>query len=261
MNRRLFLQKGAPAAALAPAALLAARASASPDAAPPYCQLVTFRLHFVQMERFLGWLEKSAFAALKNAGLHPLGAFTVEVGPHIPSVIVLTHHATLTELDAGWAKLAADKQWSAEIAEMESAGPRYFRRDSILLRATTFSPPLAPTPAGTLNKVYELRHYEASTQRQLQMMHDRFTGGEIEVFAKCGIRPIFYGNTVVGPDMPNMIYLTPFESEAAREKAWAAFREHPGWKKLATDWMQKSGELARNIGNWILTPTGFSPLK
>jgi hypothetical protein len=261
MNRRLFLQKGASTAALAPAALLAGRVPASPDAAPPYCQLITFRLHFVQMERFLGWLEKSAFASLGKAGLNPLGAFTVEVGPHIPSVILLTQHANLAELDAGWAKLAADKEWAAGIDEMESAGPRYFRRDSILLRATPFSPPLAPTAAGTSNKVYELRHYEASTQRQLQMMHDRFAGGEIEVFAMCGIRPIFYGNTVVGPDMPNMIYLTPFESEAAREKAWAAFREHPGWKKLATEWMQKSGELARNIGNLILTPTGFSSLR
>jgi hypothetical protein len=261
MNRRFFLQKGAPAAALASSAFLAEPAAASPDAAPAYCQLITFRLHFVQMERFLGWLEKSAFPALNMAGLNPLGAFTMEIGPHVPSVLLLTQHANLAELDAGWQKLAADNEWSAGIAEMESAGPRYFRRDSILLRATPFSPPLAPTAAGVTNKVYELRHYEASTQRQLQMMHDRFTGGEIEVFAQCGIRPIYYGNTVVGPDMPNMIYLTPFESAAAREKAWAAFREHPGWKKLAAEWMEKSGELARNIGNWMLAPTGFSKLR
>lgn len=261
MNRRFFLQKGAPAAALASSAVLARPAAASPAAAQPYVQLVTYRLHFVQSDRFLGWLERKGVPLLSRAGLNPLGVFTMGIGPHVPSVVVLFSHANLSELDAGWARLGEDKEWAAALEEMESAGAAYFRRDSILLRATPFSPPLQPTPAGTKNGVYELRHYEASTLRQLRMMHDRFTGGEIDTFAKCGIKPIFYGNTVIGPDQPNMIYLTPFESAAAREKAWAAFVEHPEWKKLAAEWLQKSGELARNIGNWILTPAGFSKLK
>ncbi|HUU13642.1 MAG TPA: NIPSNAP family protein [Terriglobia bacterium] len=264
-GRRSFLLKGTSAAAFASAAALAGRSTAAEGgpATAPYIEILTFRLHFgEQNNRLLGWLEKHAVPMLQKHRIGPAGFFTVEVGPHVPAVVEILTYPSLTEMEAAWGRVHADKDWGAAIAELESSGPPFFRLDTVLLRATDFCPPLKATPpedAG--NKIYELRFYEASTHRQLEFMHGRFAAGEIDVFHKTGINPILYADTVFGPNIPNMGYLIPFESEAQREKAWAAFRVSPEWSKIAEEWTARSGELARNISNTILAPTAFSALR
>jgi hypothetical protein len=89
-------------------------------------------------------------------------------------------------------------------------------------------------------------------------LHERFAGGEIEIFHKSGVHPVLYADTIIGPNMPNMAYLIPFESEAQREKAWATFRENPDWQKLRDDSLRRGGEIVRNTTNMILVPTNFS---
>ena len=266
IDRRSFFLKNAPAAALASAATLAGhslKAAEEQQAAAPYIEILTFRLHFgEQNNRLLNWLEKHAMPMLEKHRIGPAGFFTVDVGAHVPAVIQILSYPSLTEMEAAWGRVHADKDWAAAISELETAGPPFFRLDTVLLRATDFSPPLKPTPAGEpAHKIYELRFYEASTQRQLGFMHGRFAGGEIDVFHKTGIHPVVYADTVLGPNIPNMAYLIPFESEAHREKAWAAFRASPEWAKIAQEWMARSGELARNISSTILVPTGFSALR
>lgn len=265
-DRRSFLLKNAPAAALASAAALAPSSPlrAEDNAGPPqFFEVFTFRLNFgAQFDRLLAFLEKRAVPILQRLRFGTMGFFTVSVGPHIPAVVEILTYSSLAEKEALFAKLWADAEFTAAVAELESAGPPYYRRDTVMLRATGFCPPLKPTAAGEPpHKLYELRTYESSSNHQHGFMHDRFAGGEIEVFHKCGIHPVLYADTYIGPNQPNLVYLIPFESEAAREKAWVAFGEHPDWKKISEDWMRKSGELARDIGNVFLTPTSFSMLR
>jgi len=266
-DRRSFLLKNAPAAAMASAAALAGASAVTADekaaAKTPYIEIVTLRAHFgEQSTRMLAWLEKRAMPILKGHIEGPIGVFSVEVGPHIPSVVVISGYANLAAYEAAGDRLFADPEWLASIGEVEASGPSFYRQDFTLLHALPFSPALKASAAGDpAHKVFELRTYEASTYRQLDMMHQRFHPQEIEVFAKCGIHPIFYSDTYVGPNQPNMVYMIPFESEAHREKAWAAFRAHPDWEKIAAEWMKKSGELARNISSSLLAPTGFSMIR
>lgn len=265
-DRRSFLLKSGTAAALASAAALTdsspLNAQEQGASAPPYFEIVTFRYHFVQGERLVSWMEKRATPLLQKHKFGVVGFFMVEVGPHVPALIEILTYPSLAEREVVRARLVSDSDWGAAVTELEKDGPPYYRRDSALLRATSFSPLLKASAAGDpAHKIYELRFYEASTQRQLNFMHDRFYPGEIEVFHQCGIDPILYGDIVIGPNMPCMVYLIPFESEAHREKAWAAFRAHPDWQKIAGEWMQKAGELARNISSTILVPTAFSALR
>jgi hypothetical protein len=265
IGRRSFLLKGTSAAAFASAAALAGRAPAAEgEASPaPFIEILTYRLHMgEQNSRLLSWLEKQAVPMLQKHRIGPAGFFTVSIGPHIPAVVEILSYPSLAEMEAAWGRVLADKEWGAALAELESAGPPFFRVDTVLLRATDFCPPLKATPpeeAG--HKIYELRFYEASTHRQLEFMHGRFAAGEIDVFHKVGINPILYGDTVFGPNIPNMGYLIPFESLAQREKAWEAFGASPEWAQIAKEWMARSGELARNISNTFLVPTAFSALR
>ena len=58
-----------------------------------------------------------------------------------------------------------------------------------------------------------------------------------------------------------MVYLTPFESPAQREKAWQTFRNNPDWVKLRDESIRRGGEIVRNITNTILVPAAFSMLR
>jgi hypothetical protein len=257
--RRTFLTQAAPVA------LAGAYAAAAPTevSAAPYIEIITFRLHMGgQSARLMDWLGKRVVPLVQKHQTGPIGVFAVEVGPHVPAAVEILSYPSLAEMEATWNRIYGDPEWPAILRDLEAQGPGFFRADAVLARATPFSPPLKATPASEpAHKIYELRFYEASTHRQLDLMHERFAQGEIEVFHQCGIDPIFYADTALGPNIPNMAYLIPFESEAHREKAWAAFRAHPGWKKIADEYLRRAGELARNISSTLLAPASFSKLR
>ncbi len=60
-----------------------------------------------------------------------------------------------------------------------------------------------------------------------------FNNGEIEIFQRIGMSPIFIGEAIVGPRLPNITYMLAFENLAAREKLWKEFGSDPGWKKIS----------------------------
>jgi hypothetical protein len=47
--------------------------------------------------------------------------------------------------------------------------------------------------------------------------------------------PIFYGQTLIGRDLPHLIYMTSGENRELHKKHWDAFGAHPTWKKLLAD--------------------------
>jgi hypothetical protein len=148
------------------------------------------------------------------------------------------------------------------VADLEKDGPPSHGEDMMLLSSTAFSPPIKPSAGGDPKRnLFELRIYESSTWKQLGYLHDRFAGGEIDVFHKSGIHPLFYADTLIGPNQPNMAYMIPYENAAAREKAWAAFRSDPDWTKLLDESIRKGGEIVRNISNIMLTPANFSMIR
>jgi len=88
-----------------------------------------------------------------------------------------------------------------------------------------------------------------------------FNGGEIGIFQRLGMRPIFIGESVIGPRQPNITYMLSFDSLAEREKCWQAFSADPEWKKLSAPPELKDAQVVANISNIILRPLPFSPLR
>ena len=267
MHRRQFLFREGPTTVLGLGAALGvssfSRAQGSNATGPSYFECFFLRVQSgSQVSRMLGWLEKRALPVFLKYGFAPAGFFTVEVGPTMPAVFGFVPAPSLAELEVNWKKVDADPEYATALAELEKDEPTFYREDSMLLRATPFSPPLKAAAAGDpAHKIFELRIYEAPTHRQLGLLHDRFAGGEIEIFHKSGIHPVLYADTVVGPNQPNMIYLIPFESEAQREKAWATFRADPDWQRIRAESVRRGGEIVRNITNMILTPASFSMIR
>lgn len=265
-NRRTFLRRVS-ATALTSAAVLSSGRPATGEegrsAPQTIYEILTLRLQSGdQMGRLLAWYEKRAFPLFQKYKFGPVGMFTMQVGPAIPSLVEILSYPSLAEMSAMWDRLFADPDWIAARADLEANDPAYYRRDSLLLRATPFSPALTAAASGSAaHKIYELRIYESPTFRQLGYLHDRFAGGEIDIFHKSGIHPVLYGDTLVGPNMPNMAYLIPFENLAAREAAWAAFGSNPDWVKIRDESIKHGGEIVRNITNMFFSPAAFSMLR
>lgn len=270
MDRRSFFLKSASGAAAASAAPLIAGSgfAAAADGAdaptlPYLIEWVTFRLQSgAQVGNALRWLEKRAMPLWQKHKFGPVGVFTVDVGEHIPAVHFIRIYLSLSDRQAVWGTLTADPDWGAAVVDLEKDGPAFYREDMILLNSTPFSPRIKPFTAGDpTHKVFEMRIYETPTWKQLGFLHDRFAGGEIDIFHKSGIHPILYGDTLTGPNQPNMVYLTPFDSPAQREQAWQTFRDNPDWVKIRDESIRKGGEIVRNITNMLLTPTSFSMMR
>jgi len=192
-----------------------------------------------------------------------VGVFTTVIGAHSPMTLVLTGHGTLDEMEAAHQQLRGNAEYRAAFDKLQSGSePPYDRADCTLLRAADFSPEIVPlTEKPKTPRIFELRIYHSPTERQLQFLHERFAGAETTIFHRCGIFPVLYGDTIAGPNMPNQAYLTPFASQAERERAWDKFGADPEWIKVRDASIVHGGQIVANIENWILKPTPFSPIQ
>ena len=88
-----------------------------------------------------------------------------------------------------------------------------------------------------------------------------FDIGEIAIFRRNGLLPVFFGETLVGSRLPNLIYMVAYDNMAARDKAWGAFGGDPEWKKLRSQPGLSDPEIVSNISNSILRGLPFSPIR
>lgn len=136
------------------------------------------------------------------------------------------------------AKIYADKQYQKDAALYINAPNKsgtFDRQETILLRAFPGAPFLTvPTlTAAKADRIYELRSYESSTEKQalnkIKMFND---GDEIGIFKNLGFNAVFYGSVIAGSQMPNLMYMTTHANMDARTKNWKNFSGDPSWKKL-----------------------------
>jgi hypothetical protein len=110
------------------------------------------------------------------------------------------------------------------------------------------------------NRVFELRKYTTHPGR-LDALHKRFRDHTCKLFEKHGMTLIGFWTPTEGPESENtLIYLLAFPSREARDKAFAAFREDPAWKKAFKD-SHKDGEIVKKVESTFLAPTDYSYIK
>jgi hypothetical protein len=261
MTRRKF----AGAAAAGTAGL--AQSAAAQSKAPAVFELRYFRLRNSQdqqRQRTADFLRDAVMPAAKRAGISTLGFFTTAVGPDMPSILMVSSHASLAALEAATGKLAADKEYAKALEAFSNApGLGYMRMETSLLRAFDGMPQIEVPPADEKRpaRVFELRIYESNNSVSLRKKIGMFENGEIAIFRKTGLLPVFFGHTIAGPRMPNLTYMLAFDDLAAREKNWRTFVTSPEWKKLSATPGLSDAEVVSNISSSILSPLPFSPIR
>jgi hypothetical protein len=262
MDRRNFVQFLGGTAALSPLA------AASPQAQGEQGRKTTiYRLEYMYLRQGDQGNRINQFLAsqmpLIQKHVRTFGVFTATVGPYTPATLVLAGFSGLEEMEAAAGAIVKDSGYRAAYEEMEKGSePPYDYADQVLLRATDFSPEIVPLKEKPKTpRYFELRVYHSPTQRQLRQLHERFGGSETGIFHRVGVHPILYADTMIGPNMPNLTYLTPFDSLAAREKAWDAFTADPEWVKVRAESVARGGQIVSYNSITLWRPAPFSPIQ
>ena len=86
-----------------------------------------------------------------------------------------------------------------------------------------------------------------------------FEEGEAEIFVRAKMLPVFYAETVAGPNMPSLMYMLGFDDLAARESCWRASGSDPAWKTLGAQYPDVATVPNLNIS--FLSPLAFSDVR
>ncbi len=228
-------------------------------------EIKTYRLSGAQQEKQVDVFLKDAFLpALHRHGIKEVGVFKPLETDSLygKRIVLLIPYRSLQQFYDLPDLLMRDEAFNEagkKYLEAVYNNPPYQRIETILLRAFSGSPNME-VPALTnarLERVYELRSYEGYTERIYQNKVKMFNAGdEIGLFKRLGFNAVFYGEVLVGNHQPNLMYMTTFANQAARDEHWKLFVEDPQWKKLST-----MPEYQHNVSlNTILflRPTGYS---
>jgi hypothetical protein len=264
MNRRDFL---ASSIAAAGASAMGGDASAQTPSTtmPEYYELRQYHLRTTMRQDFSDYQKDVAVPAMNRAGISPVGVFTVAFGPDSPTFWVLLRHKDAQSIFSLDQKLQADhdyKTLGADHQSRPSSNPAYERIESQLMVAFDGMKTMdAPTgPAAGPSRVFELRTYESHSKAAHKKKMEMFNTGEIAIFRKNGLAPVFFGSNMAGAKMPSLTYMLVFENMAARDANWAKFIADPDWKTLSATPGFTDAEIVSKITSFILRPAAFSQI-
>jgi len=263
MRRRAFLLAAGAAAVAVPNLFAqgAAGARAIIEVKTYVCSSVAKR------DKLLEVFDAALVPALNRQGASKVGVFWsgAELNGgntnYDATVFVVTAFPSLEVFAASERRLLADAAFmkaAAPVFEAPMADPLYDSCSSALLQGFETCPQVRQV-ASAAERVFQLRIYNSYTiERNARKVSMFEQGGEIGIFRACGMEPVFFGQALAGDRLANLTYMLGFESPAAKETAWKAFRGHPDWLKLKADPQYK--DTANKITNIVLRPSKGSQL-
>jgi hypothetical protein len=267
MQRRQFLSASLATSALAlsnPGIAKAAQAAPSP--AREFYLIRRYNMvNGPQSALTEKYFSEALLPALTRLGMGPVGALRLDYGPGTPACLALIPGPSaeaLAELDlrlAGDADFmkAAEPFWSAP-----AIAPAFQRVETSLLVAFEGWPKLTLPPASATKakRIFQLRTYESPSFAAHVRKVEMFNSGEFEIFKTAGFHPVFFGDTLVGPRMPNLTYMLSLDGTDQLDAKWDNFRNDPAWKKLSGSPRYNYEQIVSNIDNQVLSPMACSQI-
>ena len=187
--------------------------------------------------------SKAPIPALNRLGIKPVGVFvqqerTGDAGRHRGQRCVVG--AGAASRIRHWRSFAAatraaecgpgvSDRRGRSICSRPRANPAFERIDSWLMLAFAGMPKLE-LPAYCREKkprMFELRTYESHSELKALKKVEMFNAGEIQLMRDVGLGPIFFGQALIGSNLPHLTYMLSAENQEAHKKHWDAFQAHP----------------------------------
>jgi len=244
MNSRTFFQTTLTLAILAGAVSLAGippRAWAADSGQPQYYELRIYSTKSEEQQKLVSdYWQNAAVPAYNRMGIQPVGVFTELQDSPTNKVYVLIPCESLDVFAAIPARLAADAAYQAAAAEYmgrPKSSPAFERIESSLNVAFDSMKKLAPPPSAADKTpwIFELRTYQSPSESKGINKVQMFNSGEVPLMQGVGLCPVFFAQTLVGSQMPNLVYMVSGENMDEHQKHWKGFMGAPAWKKLSGD--------------------------
>jgi hypothetical protein len=266
MKRRSFVKTSLMAgsfAGIVPVAAIAENANMEKKAKQEFYELRVYSLkNDTQQKLVEDYLKNAAIPALNRLGSNNIGVFT-ELKPAGQSKIyVVIPYSSLEDFIKVQDKLDNDSAYKEAATAYLSAPatePAYDRIESSLLEAFTGVPTLIIPEKKP--RIFELRRYESASESAGKKKIEMFnSAGELTIFKKAGLRPVFFGETLIGGLRPNLTYMLTYDDMAEHDKNWKAFGTDPDWKKLSSTPEYTDARLVSKITATFLVPAEYSQI-
>lgn len=226
-----------------------------------YYQIKIYHIKGETQERAVdSYLKEAYLPALHRFGIEHVGVFKPVKKDSLEQLIYVfipfKKMDNYLKLDEALSRDKAYLEAGKNYLEASFNNPPFLRLESILLKAFDGMPtPAIPNlTSPKVERIYELRSYEASTEKLSQNKIGMFNDAEISIFTKLNFNAVFYGQVISGSKMPNLMYLTTFNNKEDREKHWSAFG--PEYKKIS-GLPQYQNNVSKNV-TLFLYPTDYS---
>ncbi len=228
-----------------------------------YYELRTYILKDDAQQKLVeDYYNKAAIPALNKLGSGHIGVFT-EMKPEGQSKLyVLIPYRSVEDFIQTPSKLAKDSTYMAAADAYLNApatAPAYDRVENMLMYSFSLMPKLKVP--GQEKRIFELRRYEspseASAKKKIEMFNE---GGEIDIFLQKGLQPVFFGETLIGDNRPNLTYMLVFDDMEAHDKGWKAFGTSDEWNKLKSVPEYADAKIISKITATFLLPAAFSQI-
>ena len=260
LERRRFLTSSLAASAFA----LASKSRAQGPAGKPreYYQLRKYQLEAGPQTKLTAqYLSDALIPALNRLGMTPVGAFELTYGPETPAIYLLIPSSALETLATAELRLAQDQEFLKAAAPFWNAPakqPAFVRIESSLFIAFEGWPKI--TPPAREKRIFQMRTYQSPSYQDHIRKIEMFHSGEFEIFKRSGCESVFYGDVLIGRELPCLTYMLTFPDLAALDRGWTAFRSDPAWIKLSASPRFAFEPTVSNISNLLLSPTSFSQI-
>jgi len=215
------------------------------------------------------YLQHALMPALVRQGLGPIGVFDQtepsaeelanQKGKRPIEVMLLIPGKNAEAVVEAAAKLAGDTEYQKAAQDYLStpADQPFVKRIRSELLSSFDCWPQVIIPRQVKDgkpRLFELRVYESPTEEFGRLKVEMFNSGEVPIFLDCGIAPVFMGHALVGDKMPNLTYMTVYDSSPKREAAWKKFMDHPDWHQLR-DVEKYQGTVSKiHKSDWVPKP-------
>lgn len=179
------------------------------------------------------FLKNAAIPGLNRLGSKPIGVFYDQDNPADQSVYMLTPFSSMEAFTSAPLALGGDDDFMAQASEYLNTAknqPGYQRIESTLMSAFSGFPQVKSPLSG--ERIFELRVYESHNELKGHLKVEMFNEAELDIFDKVGLQGVFYGQSLVGSNLPNLTYMLAYKDMDARKAAWGRFSKHPDWQVL-----------------------------
>jgi len=208
------------------------------------------------------YFREAAITALNRLGSKNIGVFTEQQPKEqakLYAVIPFSSMDNFIKVADNLAKDAAYLKAGAAYLQAPATEPAYDRIESSFMRAFATMPKIELPDKKP--RMFELRRYESHSEMAGKKKIEMFnSAGEIAIFKRVGLTPVFFGETIIGEMQPNLTYLLTFDDMAEHDRNWKVFGSDPEWKKISSMPEYADAKIVSRITRTFLNPTDFSQI-